>query len=217
MLKKPLQPFWVTPETLFSELPPEAAQIHPVICCTASRRVEGTEVSGNGYIQGAGDDSEAWSCGLTPQLFWHNRQQLMSTDEEELSDLIQNLLQRNAAIDKDDTAVLIVPTKNIYIGTLNAGPPEIFDAIILCNDQILTKTSEDIEPPGHMLRLRCGAGKLGSRALRAKMPLVRAFVSSLIDRKDFPKILIACSTGKDLSVGIALALLCLYYDDYCKL
>ena len=174
-------------------------------------------MSGNGYIQGAGDDNEAWSCGLTPQVFWQHQQQLMSTGEEELPELIQDLLQRDAAEDESNAAVMVAPTNNIYIGTLNVGAPDTFDGLILCSDQVPSTTSQGPETSARMLCLNCGTGKLGSRALRAKMPLVRAFVSSLIDHNHCPKILVACPTGKDLSVGIALALLCLYFDDNCKL
>ena len=42
---------------------------YPVILCSASRRVLGAEMSEGAYIQGAGDDSEGWSRGLTPILF----------------------------------------------------------------------------------------------------------------------------------------------------
>ena len=215
-MKKPLQPLWVSPETS-SEQFLEFAEFHPIICCTASRRVEGAEVSGNGYIQGAGDDNEAWSCGLTPPLFWQHRQQLMSTDEEELPKLIQSLLKSEDVKSKNNAAVLVAPTKNIYIGTLNLGPPENIDGMILCIGQVTKMNFEDVEKSGHVLCLECGTGKTGSRALRARLPLVREFVSSLTKRHCAPKIFIACSTGIDLSVGIALTILCLYFDDNCKL
>ncbi len=35
------------------------------------------------YIQGAGDDEEAWSHGLTPYLFWNNIQYILGTSSEE--------------------------------------------------------------------------------------------------------------------------------------
>ena len=217
MLKKPVRPFWVTPETFSSYLLPELPHYIPVICCTASRLVEGAEASENGYIQGAGDDNEAWSCGLTPQVYWQHREQLMSTDEEELPGLIQCFLKVESAKGESNAAVLVTPAKNIYIGMSNAGPQEEFDGKIICTNQASNKYSEGVETLGHVLRLHCGAGKLGSRALRSKMPHVRAFVSSLAAHNDSAKILVVCPTGIDLSAGVALALLCLYFDDDGKL
>ena len=67
------------------------------------------------------------------------------------------------------------------------------------------------------LDILCGDGKLGSRALRSQLPRIPPFIASLADFGSTPKILFVCPTGKDLSVGIALAVLCLFFDDNCKL
>lgn len=179
--------------------------------------MEGGEAFENGYIQGAGDDNETWSCGLTPQLFWQYRQRLLSATEEGLPELIRSVLSVEGAEPKTNTAALVVPITPIYIGRLDVGPSEGFDGTIICNDRDIRPNCEVFEKPGHVLHLRCGTGKLGSRALRAEMPLVPPFVSSLAACFDSPRILITCSTGNDLSVGVALALICLYFDDDCKL
>ena len=177
----------------------------------------GAEASENGYIQGAGDDNEGWSCGLTPQVFWQYRLQLMNTVEEALPGLIGELLKTEGAKDKSNAIMLLAPTKNIYVGTSIEGQLKNFDGIIVCRDPVTNKISEGNDTPGHVLHLCCGIGKLGSRALRAKLPLVPAFVSALTAQNNSPKILITCSTGNDLSVGVALALLCLFFDGDGKL
>ena len=190
-----------------------------MICCTASRHVEGSEALENGYIQGAGDDNEAWSCGLTPELFWQHRQQLMSTAEEDLPEIISGLLVVREVKFSINLAVLLAPTKTIYIGTLGAGSLQGFDGVIICSDRLMSPDTEGVYNPGQVLNLLCGTGKLGSRALRKKLPDVPAFVSSIavVARKGAPEILVTCPTGKDLSVGVALVLLCLYFDNDCKL
>ena len=33
------------------------------------------------YIQGAGDDEENWSCGLTAEIFWKNRDLILESDD----------------------------------------------------------------------------------------------------------------------------------------
>jgi hypothetical protein len=42
------------------------------------------------YIQGAGDDEENWSLGLTPAGFWAHAERLLRLeDEEELREAVQ--------------------------------------------------------------------------------------------------------------------------------
>jgi tRNA A64-2'-O-ribosylphosphate transferase len=65
-ITKPLRPMWVTPESYISSEDTIFDGYHPIICCTASRRVPGGEVSEGGYIQGSGDDTENWAFSLTP-------------------------------------------------------------------------------------------------------------------------------------------------------
>ena len=184
-----------------------------MICCTASRRVEGAEASENGYIQGAGDDNEAWACGLTPHIFWQHRHHLMSTVERELPGLIRSLLDVDQNSAKGSAAVPLDTARTISISTLGSAVLRDFDGVIICSNQENILESEAIKSPKDVLNLQCGTGKLGSRALRRKLPLVPTFVSALIARKQTPKILVICPTGTDLAIGIALVLLCLYFDD----
>ena len=173
----------------------------------------------DGYIQGAGDDSEGWSNGLTPTLFWKYRQQLLAVVEEDMPDLIQGLisLDQNRSIPGSD-AVKLGPT-SLYIGTsLNAAHAEQYDGIIICGGIASSQPDQEIErhKERRSLQLQCGDGKLGSRALRSQLPRILPFITSLPDSSSPPKLLFLCSTGKDLSVGVALAVLCLFHDDDCK-
>ncbi|PSR94307.1 tRNA A64-2'-O-ribosylphosphate transferase [Coniella lustricola] len=73
--------------------PPIFTDFRPVICCTSSRRIADGEMSGHtGYIQGAGDDTENWAHGLEPPVFWAHADELLSTPEAELPDLIRSLV-----------------------------------------------------------------------------------------------------------------------------
>ena len=61
-VKKPLRPLWITQDSVLPDIRPLSEAYHPVVLCTASRRVvSGFEMAGYEYIQGAGDDSEGWS------------------------------------------------------------------------------------------------------------------------------------------------------------
>lgn len=215
-LKKPLRPVWITPETDPSDYLINVArpEYYPVVCCTASRRITDSEASCY-YIQGAGDDSESWSHGLTSTGFWRHHQELLDAEEEELSGLIQTVTSLEKDGLKPEDYVLLTPTKNMYLGTLAAVMrAQGFDAVILCNNLTsgIVEAGEE-QMKRKILDLNCGSGKLGSRALRAKLSDVSIFVSELTSGLESPKILFACSTGNDLAVGVALVVLCLFFDD----
>lgn len=186
----------------------------------ASRRVFGAELIGDGYIQGAGDDSEGWSNGLKPSLFWKHREQFLAAVEGD----IPALLQHATITDQDrgttiTDAVKIGPTW-LYIGTLSsAAQAEQYDGIIICGGSARSKPDQETNDneENRTLDLLCGDGKQGSRALRSQLPRIPPFIASLPDYGSPPKILFVCPTGKDLSVGVVLVVLCLFFDHSCKL
>ena len=193
---------------------------HTVVCCTASRRVHGAEMTEDGYIQGAGDDSEGWSNSLTPWLFWRHYDQFLAAVEEDIPDLIQNL---SIADQNDsfilDAAVMVAPTR-LYIGTFSSVErAERYDGIVICGGPAPSELNQDIKDDRakKTLDLLCGDGKIGSRALRSQLPRIPPFIASLPDNGSPPKILFVCPTGKDLSVGVALVVLCLFFDHTCML
>ncbi|KAL8946256.1 MAG: hypothetical protein Q9183_007930, partial [Haloplaca sp. 2 TL-2023] len=218
-LAKPFRPFWLTPDLPFPNLPPHPPY-HPIICLTCSRRVHGAENSENGYIQGAGDDSEGWSHGLTPNLFWQHKDMLMSTPEEALPILIKSLVTTQQA-DITISTTLIQPTDCIHLAPLGSVKMEEWDAIIVCNAQNpfptapATTATVPVSNPNNrprILHLPTPPGKLGSRALRNLLHLIPPFLASVLDSAPKPQILFTCSTGKDLSVGAALVALCLFFS-----
>ncbi len=191
---------------------------YPIVCCTASRRATGREEADNGYIQGAGDDSESWSHGLTPDVFWRHEQQLLLATNEELPDLIRELMISEMETKSEHEDVIsILPLRNIYLSTLAAATQKgNFDAIIFCIGNDANNIDwKELPKKTKILSLKCGSGKLGSRALRAELSVVPPFISALASQIDSPRILFACPTGKDLSVGVALVVLCLFFNDDC--
>ena len=221
-LKKPLRPFWVTPDSTFTNErtpSPHPSDYHTIICCTASRRVLGAEMTEDGYIQGAGDDSEGWSNGITPALFWRHSGQLLAAVEEDIPGLIPGLTN----MDQDrDTGVgnftKIGPT-SLFIGTSpSAAQAGQYNGVVICGGSAPFKPNDENKHDGEKrtLHLQCGDGKLGSRALRTQLPLIPPFIASLPSSSSPPDLLFVCPTGKDLAIGIALAVLCLFFDDNCK-
>ena len=170
-------------------------------------------MSEGGYIQGAGDDSEGWAHGLTPPVFWAHKSTLAATGEEDLPELIERLVAEHRKQDGGQQATLITPTRNLYISPtdprLNEGGT--CDLVIDCNGN-----PEASEGSSKRLNLGCGVSKLGSRDLRKHLPQVLAFASSQLESNPSQSLLVTCETGKDLSAGALLAILCLCYDDEGK-
>lgn len=220
-LTKPLRPFWVTQE---STLPDSAPQIYddyrPVILCTSSRRVVGSEMDEGGYIQGAGDDTENWAHGLEPLVFWANTTELLNAAEAELPDLIQRLMEQSKAGDSQELK-LIELTPTIFAGTLDQVPDAKDDEKDgdVCHI-ILTQATTDRETwIKSRVRMEVGAGKhkTASRNIRTALPDICQFADKFIRSKESDKITVYCQSGKELSIGTCLAISCFSYDDEGKL
>ncbi|EED18096.1 tRNA a64-2'-o-ribosylphosphate transferase [Talaromyces stipitatus ATCC 10500] len=185
------------------------------VLCSASRRVHGAEASEGGYIQGAGDDSEKWSHGLTAPVFWANKDLLFKTDESQLPHVIHDLISRtddnsgSGAGQNKKQGILIRPSSNLYISQSRPNSDiqgEEYDLVIACNDKPGLSSSK-------RLNLGCGSHKLGSRDLRTALEKVKVFAEKHLTSNPSQSLLVTCKTGKDLSVGTLLAIICLLYDD----
>lgn len=167
-------------------------------------------MSEGGYIQGAGDDSESWAHGLTPPVFWENKSALLATDEEELPDRIQELMAKQRSQKTDHQAIRVAPTQNLYISRTSSLSTDSdgYDLVIDCN-----ASPQASEGNAKRLNLGCGSAKLGSRDLRKSLDQVKNFVNTTLLSNPAQSLLVTCETGKDLSAGALLAILCLFYND----
>ncbi|KAL4784647.1 tRNA A64-2'-O-ribosylphosphate transferase [Aspergillus varians] len=180
------------------------------VLCSASKRVQGAEISEGGYIQGAGDDSEGWAHGLTPPVFWAHKSTLLTQSEDDLPEVIENLTLEHRKQTSDYQATLIAPSRNIYIGQADpalAGNG-LYDLIIDCNSN-----AETTEENPKRLNLGCISSKQGGRDLRNHLDKVRAFVDSQLSSNPSQTLLVMCESGKDLSAGTVLTIICLFYND----
>lgn len=205
---KPFQLLWVTREHPFPNLP-EGDDAHTIILCSASKRVHGAEMSEGGYIQGAGDDAEAWAYGLTPPVFWQNKDKILNTEESELPSLIAQLIEEHASNADIEPATLIPPTQNIFIMRSPKFESTIDSRYVLidCNAQSLP------EPSAKRMNLGLVPGKLGSRNLRKSLDGVHQFISSILEKDSSQHILVIDDSGKDLAVGVVLMLLCSFFNE----
>ncbi|CAJ0551975.1 Ff.00g059540.m01.CDS01 [Fusarium sp. VM40] len=217
-LTKPLRPFWVTPDSSLPS-PEDTASIfddyRPVICCTASRRVVGSEMDEGGYIQGAADDTEMWAYDLTAPLFWENLEELLVTPEAELPDLISKLVSEDATSKKDEgPRIQLTPHISVCALPLPADSSECRIAIT----QDTTPKDSWIQSKTY-IQTGLGKNKLASRNLRTSLPDICDFAAKYlasVTEPDQQRIVVACESGKDLSVGVALAISCYLFDDEGK-
>lgn len=246
---KILRPLWVYPgSSLFSSSTdiftgkqtrsqkwekPEDQDFLPVILCTASYQCQdGVDKRyGFTYVQGAADDHELWAEGLTPDMFWDNKNFLgdETKSEQELIEYVNT--QKREATERTKKASgndlnqcfsVDAITKELHLGTVVDG--------LKLNEKLLSQLdsryaltivlSESVkiasiqENPNAKIYPLTSGSKKSSKELRSKLieicPLIQASLNSPLP------ILICCNTGKDMSVGVLLATLCQNYEeDWC--
>ena len=199
---------------------------HIILCCSVSHHATSPF---EGYIQGAGDDSENWAHGLTPQSFWLRKEELIQAANEGEWALVEAIKQL-VADEQSGTRILrqgqesepILPARlgkmKLFVGPgpSTGGVLHGFDVVIVCADarpsdeDIIHNLQQQTDPWTKILRLPCGKGKPGSRALRTQLPRLIPFIDSF--DLCISRILVACDTDGDLSLGVALAISCLYFD-----
>ncbi|KAI1110934.1 initiator tRNA phosphoribosyl transferase [Nemania sp. NC0429] len=224
-VSKPLRPIWVTQESQLVPTERVFDDAHPVICCTSSRRVVGGEMSEGGYIQGAGDDAENWALGLTAPVFWRHAGLLLSTPEADLPDLIRSLVASQTAAPAPNAPVQVAPS--LFVSPL----PVAAQQPATCTITFVPKTTAHASWVKGPTRMEVGVGKqkLASRNLRVALAPICEFVRAYLEKQKAnddhgaggdptsapapARILVACETGRDISVGVALALACRLFED----
>ena len=207
---KPMKIAWTTQSAWPPADRPAGDDTNLLVLCSASRRVQGAEMSEGGYIQGAGDDSEGWSHGLIPPVFWEHRDILWATAERDWPELIAQLMQEHRKQEVGARGVtLIQPTRNLSLGQRgDESDRDVDHWMIDCNASPLA-----LVEGSKRLNLGCRSAKRGSRDLRKSLDHVKGFVRSCLGTDPTRPLLVVCETGKDLSVGVLLAIICLFYRE----
>lgn len=208
-LDKPLVPYWIYPGREPGVL---HANMYHIVCVSASdaqlqnmtSRAGETLVSWQ-YVQGSADDHELWvkdlDIDLTPELFWHNIDNITTdgiitcTDEELVKRL--NVKQATSGID-----YWPIRDTGIYFGIVNQDCDFLgqeFDTLV-----VLSKKTVKAPESTKYFQYDIESNKKGSKALRDILPKLVPQIGC--------KSLIVCDTGKDLSIGIVLVLLCQRFD-----
>lgn len=224
-LDRPLRPIWVTRASL-AQLPVEVAAaredgVYPLVLCTASGRDIAPEddlPAGCDYVQGAADDAEAWAYGLTAEVFWEHREALLACDEDGLPALIERLVnETRSACGSIRPPIRIEPGEFVFIGTeVSDTTDRHWDLVVdLRQRSVSSQARESSSAPvgPKVIHHPLEPGKLGSRTLRKVLSPILEGVDQVLSCNPEAKILVVCSTGKDHSVGVALAILSIYASD----
>lgn len=208
---KPMSTTWQRPG---DPLPPSpSSETNLVVLCTASNQTSNDTSANSSYVQGAADDPESWSLGLDAETFWSHNVALLAASEDQLPELIATLRAETRSNTAVRSMTLIKPTSSVWIGGRSAENTKDFNVAIYCTSKPLPvrPVGAKAEDP-RVINLLCAPGKVGSRQLRHELPKLFQFKDSISDLSS-PRVLITCETGKDLSVGIALATICLFCND----
>ncbi len=155
------------------------AAFHPIVCCTSSRQVEGTEMSQAGYIQGAGDDTENWAHGLTSGLFWDHKDQLLSTSEPSSQNSLFLSLHVLVTVPLPRKALSFYLLHRRRPAPLPAAPLDL-GACYVTLEAEPTPSEAWIKSKTRM-EIGIGKSKAGSRMLREALPQITQFVSGYLE------------------------------------
>ncbi|CAE6471058.1 unnamed protein product [Rhizoctonia solani] len=217
ILTKPLRPFWISPDSSNPRPPTvdESTPFYAVVCLSASQRVQdgADRRLGFTYVQGSGDDHEMWSKGLTPDLFWRYKSELLACDQDDLEDSIPQILEDAR---KSDGIAMLHPIKavqgRILVGTSAANHPMYLGDPDTCAALVLASDLESNTPPT-TLRVRDFYPKQHpTEFLTQTLPLSLQFILTQLQRPTL-RVCILCKDAKDLSVGIATAAITLYFNE----
>ncbi|KAF8891858.1 tRNA A64-2'-O-ribosylphosphate transferase [Infundibulicybe gibba] len=235
-LPLPLRPFWITPATTTLPLLPAKADATfiPIVCLSASKAVsEGLErrSAGFSYIQGSGDDHELWGMGLTPDLFWRHQNELLSANRAELPDFVTHITSSGGVqgakmppspIIKTGSRVFLCALSDLSTGVDSV--PQVtatidgkkVDYSFLTLEPEPSDSGNIISTSDNHLRVPVTEGKRGQiQFLEDVLPRSMDYIEAqmLLGKH----ICIACETGNDASVGVAVAALQKFFDDEGKI
>jgi tRNA A64-2'-O-ribosylphosphate transferase len=245
---KPLRPLWITVKSrIFTDMVPDYrdAPFAPLICVGASDpAINGAVLpvfSGKGfaqghtfvYCQGASDDEECWSRGLTPELFWAHTERILGAAPHRVAFVVDTIVKQGLEHTDLETDGVHQPhdgstagrrpdpeldfcneigSTGIFVGGRRAGrPPQCWDRF----GAVVNVTMEEYSQAGRpdsaaYLQLPVAEGKRDRHRLDALLPSALRFVYAQI--RLGRKVLIHCAQGRDRSVGVAVAVLAALFD-----
>lgn len=209
----PLRPMWITPST--SSFPQVGSDpgFYPIVCVSASKQVEdGLERRSSGftYIQGSGDDHEAWGMGLVPEMFWSHKAELLASSQTELQNLVVSIVAASPTQKGEPPTILSKVGSRLAICQSSGLPsPSLGDEFVYL---VLSENDVEIGETLQVERIKTLPGKKGqAQFLSTVLPRAVTFIqSALAERRS---VCVSCDTGKDVSVGVVVTALQILFDD----
>ncbi|KAK0483100.1 initiator tRNA phosphoribosyl transferase [Armillaria luteobubalina] len=209
----PLRPMWITPST--SSFPQVGSDpgFYPIICVSASKQVEdGLERRSSGftYIQGSGDDHEAWGMGLVPEMFWSHKAELLASSQTELQNLVVSIVTASPTQKGEPPTILSkVGSRLAICQSSGLSSPSLGDEFVYL---VLSENDVEIGETLQVERIKTLPGKKGqAQFLSTVLPRAVTFIqSALAERRS---VCVSCDTGKDVSVGVVVTALQILFDD----
>ncbi|WFC98530.1 tRNA A64-2'-O-ribosylphosphate transferase [Malassezia yamatoensis] len=232
ILMKPLTPIFVNPDKI-GTLPPNAERSHHVVLISASSVNQKAGDYGAQYVQGAGDDHENWALGLSPDLFWNHRSQLISQslDRGQREALIHALVTEHStsmqsranAADDFASNIIWIGTTRIAVASLqvayevcekNTNP---FKLMILATHPLSDNTHPQNDTSNcNVIRLNIPQGKRGLNAFSQTLPEVVDKVTEVLQNsvQDCDRrVLLCCADQFNASGAFAVAVLAASFDE----
>lgn len=198
---------------------------------------------GFSYIQGSGDDHELWSMvnefsphassltdknvkGLTPELFWKHKHDILEASRAELPHLISTLVSRRHSRSDGNapTPITMIDGHVLICAISDLLSEALMRTYDLTNTVFLLLTSRVAEQDDAfpifssettILQVQVIEGKKGhTHFLEEVLPRSMDYIRRhLLHGK---RVCVACNTGQDISVGVALSALQQFFDDNGK-
>lgn len=175
------------------------------------------------YVQGAGDDHELWSRGLSPHMLWSNYEKangFIHLDCQQVDNIVDSIVAEEDQNPKDLTISeagkfwrpedIVKVTDTLYFGkigrklVLNASEIDVhfeFERIIVLDSSFVYKTDSEETQKVFTFNLDSGSKK-SSKLLRKTLPSIMKVLTNVSG-----KVLIVCNTGEDLSVAVVICYL----------
>ncbi|GAA5923404.1 tRNA A64-2'-O-ribosylphosphate transferase [Sporobolomyces koalae] len=229
-LDRPLRPFFVSPSsTLSRHAASEYTTCYPIICASSSKLAEDADgmerARGFTYVQGSGDDHEAWSKGLTPKTFWDNADEILAAEREDIDAVIARILDESSisntlastsiSSSSTDPSVRIRTTRlrlAFAVESLGDISPETLPVSIAVSKT--ATSSDDVEPTV----LSAKPGKAGYNSFFTNLePTLELATKHMVEKDNdvavFVKPSDSQSEANDLGMAVALVLLVRLYDN----
>ena len=172
--------------------------------------------------------------GLTPQLFWEHMNTMLTSDREDLPCVVAKVITESKVIHNRD-AWTTFPTPvsavqgRVFVGAVPDMPsrfsptlPNIDGAVsfVVVSANVPasspdldaeSETTDHVSEEAHVLRLRLAEGKKDQlHFLQHILPVSTRYIKDRLTIGD--TICVCCDSGRDASVGIALAAIQLFFD-----